>query len=40
MKMINLKKMKRLTKELQESYKNAEICDICEEKFEKKIFER
>ena len=38
MKMINFKKkkMKLLTKEQQESYKNAIICDICKEKFENK----
>ena len=28
--------MKLLTKELQESYKNAEISDICKENIEKK----
>ena len=28
------KKMKLLTKEQQESYKNAKICYICKEKFE------
>ena len=28
--------MKLLTKELQESYKNAKICYICKEKFENK----
>ena len=38
MKIINFKrkKMKLLTKELQESYENAEICYICKEKFENK----
>ena len=30
------KKMKLLTKELQESYENAKICYICKEKFENK----
>ena len=30
------KKMKLLTKELQESYKNAKICYICKETFENK----
>ena len=30
------KKMKLLTKELQESYENAKICYICKEKFEDK----
>ena len=36
MKIINFKmrKMKLLTKEQQESYENAKICYICEEKFE------
>ena len=29
-------KMKLLTKEQQELYENAKICDICEEKFENK----
>ena len=40
MKIINFKKkkMKLLTKERQESYKNAKICYICKEKFEKKYF--
>ena len=28
--------MKSLTKEHQESYKNAKICNICEENFENK----
>ena len=32
------KKMKLLTKEQQESYENAKICDICKEKFENKYF--
>ena len=38
MKVINLKnkKMKLLTKEEQESYKNSKICYICKEKFENK----
>ena len=38
MKIINFrkKKMKMLTKELQESYENAKICYICKEKFESK----
>ena len=38
MKVINLKnkKMKLLTKEKQESYKNSKICYICKEKFENK----
>ena len=37
-KMINFKKkkMKLLTKEQQESYENAKICYICNEKFENK----
>ena len=41
MKIINFKKekMKLLTKEQQESYENAKICYICQEKFEN-IFER
>ena len=35
--MINFfKKMKSLTKELQESYEHAKICYICKEKFENK----
>ena len=36
MKIINFenKKMKLITKEQQESYKNAKICYICEQKFE------
>ena len=36
MKIINFKKkkMKLLTKELQESYENTKICCICREKFE------
>ena len=36
MKVINSKKkkMKLLTKEQQESYKNVKICYICKEKFE------
>ena len=29
-------KMKLLTKEQQELYENAKICDICKEKFENK----
>ena len=38
MKIINFKnkKMKLLTKELQKSYENANICFICKEKFENK----
>ena len=38
MKIINLKrkKMTLLTKEQQESYENAKICYICNEKFENK----
>ena len=38
MKIINFKneKAKLLTKEQQESYENAKICYICEEKFENK----
>ena len=38
MKMINFKKktMKLLTKEMQESYENAKICYICQEKLENK----
>ena len=38
MKIINFKKekMKLLTKEQQESYENAKICYICQEKFENK----
>ena len=32
------KKMKLLTKEKQESYKNPKICYICKEKFEDKYF--
>ena len=41
MKIINFKKkkMKLLTKEQQESYKNAKICHVCKEKFEKKYLE-
>ena len=40
MKIINFKKkiFKLLTKERQESYKNAEICYICKGKFENKYF--
>ena len=40
MKIINSKKkkMKFLTKELQESYGNASICYICKENFENKYF--
>ena len=40
MKIINFKKkkMKLLTKQLQESYENAKMCYICEEKFENKYF--
>ena len=35
MKIINFqKRMKLLTKEQQESHKNAKICYICKEKFE------
>ena len=33
------KKMKSLTKEQQESYQNAKICYICQEKFENKYEE-
>ena len=33
---FKMKNMKLLTKELQESYKNAKICYICKEKFENK----
>ena len=35
MEIINFKKkkMRLLTKEYQESYKNAKICNICKEKF-------
>ena len=36
MKIINLKKLKLLTKEQQESYENVKICYICKEKFENK----
>ena len=38
MKIINFKKkkMKLLTKEHQESYENAKICNICKEKFQNK----
>ena len=38
MKIISFKKekMKLLTKEQQESYENAKICYICQEKFENK----
>ena len=38
MKVINLKRKKKklLTKEQQESYKNAKICYICKDKFENK----
>ena len=38
MKIINFKKkkMKLLTKEQQESYKNAKICYICKEQFRNK----
>ena len=38
MNIINFKKkkIKLLTKEQQESYKNAKICYICKEKFENK----
>ena len=41
MKIINFdkKKLKLLTKELQDSYENAKICYICTEKFENKYFE-
>ena len=35
-KIINLKRMKLLTKEHQESYENAKVCYINKEKFEKK----
>ena len=34
--MTNFKKMKLLIKEQQESYENAKICYICQEKFENK----
>ena len=33
---LKRKKMKLLTKEKQESYENAQICNICKEKFENK----
>ena len=36
MKIINLKKLKLLTKEHQGSYENAKICYICKEKLENK----
>ena len=36
MKMINLKKMKLLTKMHKESNENAKICYICKENFENK----
>ena len=41
MKITNFKKkkMKLLTKEVQESYENTKICYICKEKFEKKYLE-
>ena len=41
MKIINFKKkkLKRLTKEQQESYENAKIYYICKDIFEKKTFE-
>ena len=41
MKIINFKKkkMKRLTKEQQESYENAKTYYICKDIFEKKTFE-
>ena len=35
-KIINFLKMKLLIKEQQESYENAKICYICNEKFERK----
>ena len=35
-KITNFKKMKLLIKEQQESYENAKICYICQEKFENK----
>ena len=35
MKIINLKRMKLLTKEWQESYENAKVCYIDKEKFER-----
>ena len=40
MKIINfeMKKMKLLTKEQYESYKNVKICYICKEKFENNIW--
>ena len=39
MKIINFKRKKKLlTKEQQESYENAKICDICKEKIENKRF--
>ena len=30
---VNLKKMKLLTKDLEESYENAKLCYVCKEKF-------
>ena len=41
MKIINFKKkkMKRLTKEQQESYENSKMYYICKDIFEKKTFE-
>ena len=41
MKIINFKqkKIKLLTKEQQESYENAKLCYICEEKLKNKHFE-
>ena len=36
MEIINVKKMKLLTNEQQNSYENAKICYICKQKFEDK----
>ena len=36
MEVINVKKIKLLTNEQQNSYENAKICYICKEKFEDK----
>ena len=42
MKIINFKKkkMKLLTKELEESYKNEKVCYICKDKLENKYLKK
>ena len=37
---VNFKKMKLLTKDLEESYENAKLCYICKEKFKNKYLKK